>query len=302
MGVEEHEAERAVDGGVRPELAEHDQVVPPEAERARSRADDRLERVRDLPHGPSRVPGRDRDVAEIRDRQRAEHLRSLRGVVGAERDRGRANRLGAESCPGTVRRRRVEGDAEHGDVDALGVVDERAPREGLDAGVPRGGERVGRPVAGSVLSRHAATVPPAREYPGAVRALLVPLAIAALVGGCGSGSSSGTDATTSLTVTYQPAGAEGGSETWTLSCDPAGGTLPDPDFACGHLAVHGAELFAPVPGDTACTQIYGGPQVAQVEGTVGGEPVSETFSRTNGCEISRWDALSPWLLPPGGVN
>jgi hypothetical protein len=49
-----------------------------------------------------------------------------------------------------------------------------------------------------------------------------------------------------------------------------------------------------------CTQIYGGPQVARVTGRIDGRRVWATLGRTDGCEISRWDRLSPWLLPAGG--
>jgi Subtilisin inhibitor-like len=137
----------------------------------------------------------------------------------------------------------------------------------------------------------------------ALLALLALLALSASLAGCGSDSSNGTGGGTSLTITYWAAGAGAAdSETWTLACDPASGTLADPDTACERLADGGAELFDPVPPDTACTEIYGGPQVAQVDGTVDGEPVSASLNRTNGCEISRWEALSPWLLPPGGAS
>ena len=33
-----------------------------------------------------------------------------------------------------------------------------------------------------------------------------------------------------------------------------------------------------------------------------GAPVSAELSRVNGCEISRWDALLPVLVEPGGVD
>ena len=135
-----------------------------------------------------------------------------------------------------------------------------------------------------------------------MRAFLVVVALAASLAGCGSSSSGGGDDGTSLTVTYWASGSEGDSETWTLECDPASGTLPDPDGACDRLAEGGSELFDPVPEDAACTEIYGGPQVAHVHGTVGGETVAASLGRANGCEISRWDALSPWLLPAGGAS
>jgi subtilisin inhibitor-like len=141
-----------------------------------------------------------------------------------------------------------------------------------------------------------------REYPARVRALLVLVALAALLAGCGSSSSGGSDGGASLTITYWADGPDGQSETWTLGCNPASGTLPDPDEACARLAEGGAELFDPPAGDAACTEIYGGPQVAHVHGTVGGETVAASLGRANGCEISSWDGLSPWLLPAGGAS
>ena len=62
------------------------------------------------------------------------------------------------------------------------------------------------------------------------------------------------------------------------------------------------EPFAPVPSDQACTEIYGGPQTARVTGTFRGEPVDAEFDRTNGCEISRWDAYVDLLVERGGAN
>jgi len=49
------------------------------------------------------------------------------------------------------------------------------------------------------------------------------------------------------------------------------------------------------PPTTACTEIFGGPERARVRGTLRGEPVSAEFSRVNGCEINRWDAVAPLL-------
>ena len=44
----------------------------------------------------------------------------------------------------------------------------------------------------------------------------------------------------------------------------------------------------------ACTEIYGGDQVALVEGS----GFRAILNRTNGCEIARWDALAPVLEIP----
>jgi hypothetical protein len=41
----------------------------------------------------------------------------------------------------------------------------------------------------------------------------------------------------------------------------------------------------------ACTQIYGGDQVATIEG----DGTRAMFNRSDGCQIARWDALAPVL-------
>ncbi len=115
-----------------------------------------------------------------------------------------------------------------------------------------------------------------------------------------SAPSAGADLTgTSLTIALDEQG-DGAPTTSTLTCDPPGGDHADPEAACDALAAAGGvAAFAP-PQDDMCTEQYGGPQVATVEGTVAGERVTARFSRTNGCEISRWDALAPLLGSPGG--
>ncbi|MFI7483841.1 SSI family serine proteinase inhibitor [Kocuria sp. M1R5S2] len=79
-------------------------------------------------------------------------------------------------------------------------------------------------------------------------------------------------------------------------------THPDAEAACADVLSLGADFFtAERDPDLACTQQYGGPQTARVTGTVDGEPVDTGFSRTDGCEIARWDAAQS-LLGPGGVD
>ncbi|WP_432502293.1 SSI family serine proteinase inhibitor [Kineococcus arenarius] len=102
----------------------------------------------------------------------------------------------------------------------------------------------------------------------------------------------------SLTVTVDD--GAGSTSTWTLTCaadGTAGGTHPDPAAACAALAA-AQEPFAPVPPDTACTQVYGGPQRATVTGTWDGREVSAQFDRTDGCQVARWNAVAA-LLSPG---
>jgi Subtilisin inhibitor-like len=99
--------------------------------------------------------------------------------------------------------------------------------------------------------------------------------------------------TTELEISVTP-GGEAPTKIWTLSC-PDGGTLPNAAQACEQL-LRLDDPFAPVPKDRACTQIYGGPQEADVRGTFRGRPVEAHFDRGNGCEIERWDKVA-FLFP-----
>ncbi|MDA0564632.1 subtilase-type protease inhibitor [Streptomonospora sp. S1-112] len=128
----------------------------------------------------------------------------------------------------------------------------------------------------------------------------------------GSGGSPGAAPDTELTIDITatesagPSAAPGGSPSpspsaparWTLTCAPAGGDHPDPEAACADLAdAGGADAFAEVPDNQPCTFIYGGPQVARVEGHVEGTPVETEFTRSGGCEIDRYDTMGAVLAP-----
>ena len=127
--------------------------------------------------------------------------------------------------------------------------------------------------------------------------LVLVAALVASTAALGAGSSP-----TSLRVTYWEDGAVmSKSVTWTLRCYPASGSLARPARACTRLAAGGLKLFAPLRKDMVCTEIYGGSQRARVVGTVDGKRVRATFTRRDGCEIDRWQRISPWLVPPGGV-
>jgi hypothetical protein len=91
-------------------------------------------------------------------------------------------------------------------------------------------------------------------------------------------------------------GGEAPTKVWTLRC-PGGGTLPRPARACERL-LRLRDPFAPVPRDVACTEIYGGPQEAEVHGTYRGRRVDARFNRTDGCEIARWNKVR-FLFPLG---
>jgi hypothetical protein len=105
-----------------------------------------------------------------------------------------------------------------------------------------------------------------------------------------------TGPTAALEVSVTP-GGEAPTKVWTLRCPSGAGTLPDAARACEQLA-RVDDPFAPVPKNTACTQVYGGPEEADVRGVYRGRPVNAHFDRGNGCEIDRWDKVG-FLFPAG---
>ena len=135
----------------------------------------------------------------------------------------------------------------------------------------------------------------------------LPVALAAAVlavtaAGCARSSSDAAPpapaARTSLEIRVSASG-RGAPRRYTLRCGPAGGTLPRAADACRRLARVDAP-FRPVPPGSTCTQVYGGPAVADVRGRFRGSPVRARFVRTDGCEISRWDKVR--FLFPGGLE
>jgi hypothetical protein len=143
-----------------------------------------------------------------------------------------------------------------------------------------------------------------------VRAVVLLVALLGL-GACASGPAEGPEVVPPTMIVERPGGtsladddlqvtfdAGDGTEpaTWTVSClEPVSGSHPDAEAACAHLRTLD-DPFAPIPGDVACTEQFGGPQTAQVLGRWDGQPVDLELSRADGCHISQWDALVP-LLP-----
>ena len=50
--------------------------------------------------------------------------------------------------------------------------------------------------------------------------------------------------------------------------------------------------------DRICTQIYGGPEIATVIGTLDGSTVDTEIGRYDGCGIGDWDVLTSLLPSP----
>jgi hypothetical protein len=122
-----------------------------------------------------------------------------------------------------------------------------------------------------------------------------------LLAGCGSDDeqaaapspSGGSLAELKVTVDEDGDGSAA-QKTADVRCDAAGDSK-----ACAAVGGMKAAAFEPTPGDIACTEQYGGPETATVKGTLRGETIDATFSRTNGCEISRWNAAADLLEAAG---
>jgi hypothetical protein len=124
-----------------------------------------------------------------------------------------------------------------------------------------------------------------------MRALVVATALALL----SASAALGSDSRTSLRIVVR-ANLNAPAHVATLRCNPSGGTVSHPADACRRLLSAGRAIFAPTPPGTACTQIYGGPQVALVTGTFAGRRVWARFSRRDGCEVARWNRVA-FLFP-----
>jgi hypothetical protein len=129
-----------------------------------------------------------------------------------------------------------------------------------------------------------------------------------LLGACGdSDEADSGDASTagdsSLTVTLDPDGPDGPEEETTdeVSCEEG-----SEEAVCQAIAEIDVDALGPVSPDTACTELFGGPDTASLEGTMEGEEVDVDLTRANGCEIERFDAAVPLLqalypdYEPGG--
>jgi len=108
-----------------------------------------------------------------------------------------------------------------------------------------------------------------------------------------------------LLIEVQPDGTDAGALSYRLAC------LGDTATLSGDAAPLSAEsmclaldeipirtrLINGIPVDQLCTEIYGGPQLATVTGTIDGETIDTTVDRANGCGIDDWDRLLAALLP-----
>jgi hypothetical protein len=130
--------------------------------------------------------------------------------------------------------------------------------------------------------------------------ILIVVLVVLLVCGAGVGASTAaTSAATELRITYWPNGSRAAEEkTWTLRCEPAGGTLGTlavERAACRRLDVLKSPFARPNPAQI-CTQEYGGPDQAQITGTYEGRRVWIRLGLADGCQIARFKRLA-FLIP-----
>jgi hypothetical protein len=133
--------------------------------------------------------------------------------------------------------------------------------------------------------------------------VLVPLLIGALgLGACGSGKDSQapkpSPSGASLRVEVRPDGPGGPVRRRRIECRTLGEGAGE--RICRRLANLERRDLAPVPAGTACTQLYGGPAVASLSGTLRGRELRARFELKDGCEIARWRRNALLLgAPPG---
>jgi hypothetical protein len=77
---------------------------------------------------------------------------------------------------------------------------------------------------------------------------------------------------------------------WTLRCEPAGGTFPNPTLACAKL-LKDKTLFFPAPVHIMCPMIMADAKSYLVNGTFLGKKVHESIV-DGGCELGRWNEMS----------
>jgi hypothetical protein len=137
-----------------------------------------------------------------------------------------------------------------------------------------------------------------------------------------SAACGGDDDTTSPAPTTAPTGSNGSTADLQIRYEhPDAGVSFEYGIECGPNtseasgAVEQAEIDAAAacdllgmqevvdrlrdgPDDEICTEIYGGPDTAEITGTLRGQEVDATIDRTDGCGINDWDELLDELLPP----
>lgn len=109
----------------------------------------------------------------------------------------------------------------------------------------------------------------------------------------GNGSTSAA-----LQVDVRETGSGAPSASLALACPVDHFANNDVRAAC--LLVSDSPDVITTPAETAgCTAVAGQPQTATISGTIDGANVDADFSRTDTCEIDRWNAVRPLFIAAG---
>jgi hypothetical protein len=131
-------------------------------------------------------------------------------------------------------------------------------------------------------------------------ALVAGLALSAAAGvvgfaaGAGGTPRAGSAPSPPTSLSIRETGGLAGSIRYSLTCEPAGGTLPHPTRACRALATH-PELLTPVPPGTPFPCPFGQPSFA-ISGRYAGRAVDVAYAACTsgqGPVASRWRTLVP---------
>jgi Subtilisin inhibitor-like len=104
--------------------------------------------------------------------------------------------------------------------------------------------------------------------------------------GAGSAPAPAPKVSLDITVSTTP---NAPSKHWTLQCEPAGGTHPNPAAACAVL-LKAKNPFAPLPKGIMCPMIRVGTKTAIVKGTYFGKHIDTTLS-PGGCKLAQWEKI-----------
>jgi hypothetical protein len=80
--------------------------------------------------------------------------------------------------------------------------------------------------------------------------------------------------------------------TYTLSCVPAGGTLPGAAAACIKLANPNRPFFDPPSTTEVCADVVSGDGVIKVTGVWQDRPIDVLFNQTDSCKTARFDRIA----------
>ncbi|HEU6446628.1 MAG TPA: SSI family serine proteinase inhibitor [Gaiellaceae bacterium] len=97
-------------------------------------------------------------------------------------------------------------------------------------------------------------------------------------------------------ITVFPEGRdEGGERSWTLTCKPVGGTLPNAEATCAKLNALRSPWAEVRPG-TSCTLPSFSPTQVVVSGVHRGASVDTVFGYNGSCQLPRWERVD-FLFP-----